>query len=300
MWISEVGCFDARFPGFWQPPVEEWPLSGVIPQVTPSSKGIPFKLPPATYAIDYASLTSVPGQLPKPWVMLHLRKFFPEGSRLILTFFGGQRNLTLKLWSAKDWWNSDFLAAFDAVCGPDFHSYSNAPKAQTFIGERQQQIFLAEGIANGRTVIPQITWADEDSFRRQIEMLLAAGANTILLNCYASQVQPTLWKMRWLHAIKKYCAGHPNVRFLIAGMNPGWAIAELNDIFPERNYALIPTAQYAFVEAQRATVDKEVMRRRFITKIQALADLRSGKVVADRKTMPAEMPSFAACRLIDS
>lgn len=316
-WLRELRGFDARCPGFWQPEAEQWPLPGVIAQVTPSSKGPPFPLPSGTYTLDYASLITPVAQNDrdgkavrdasgkrrivryrwKPWVA-QLRSFFPEGSTLLLTFFGNH-DATLKLWSDTNWWKQqDQLRVFDAIVAPDFHSFCNSPKPQTFLGERQQQIFLGEGVEQGSTVIPQIAWADLDSLRRQIELWSHAGANTILLNCYASNVQPTLWRQRWLHAIRSFDLGaHHNIRFLIAGLNPGWAIRHLNELFPQGNYALLTTAQYAFVEAQRATVDPTVMQRRFCAKLQTLADLRSGKVVADAKPLPEEMPSFAACKL---
>jgi hypothetical protein len=296
-WLRQLHSFDSHAE-INQPDADEWPLSGVIGNVWPTKvKGRPFPFAPGTYLIDYQHLASRPGKPPtKAWVN-ELRSFFPEGSTLLLGFFGGKRELTTSLWAQRGFWDEAFLDQFDAIIGPDFGSYCNLPTPQIFIGERMQQIFLTEGAEAGHVVIPMISWSTEESLRRQVELWASRpeSVNTVLLNCYASEVNPTAWRQRWLAAMHKYLAPHRHIRWIITGMTPGWAIRELNEIF-DGNYCLVPSYGQ-FIAAQRSAVDADLMGRRYQRHLEKLEDFRTGRVVAPALELPDGILTFQQCRV---
>jgi hypothetical protein len=218
-----------------------------------------------------------------------------------------------------------------------------------------QQVFLSEGAAAGRVVIPMISWANEASLRRQVELWASMPqVNTILLNCYASGVNRTAWRQRWLTAMRRYMGPRveevgadgetrlltheevqmlirggaiawpsanrdpvtvqtseerlgdapngsyyrllrrPPIRWIITGMTPGWAIRELNEIFPERNYSLLLSGA-DFIAPQRSATDRELMARRYQRTIRKVEDFRTGRTLAAAIEMPEEILSFSQC-----
>jgi Domain of unknown function (DUF4417) len=295
-WLGDVGSFDARV-RINQPPASQWPMSKIIPRMALWGESLPFEIEPGTYMIDYLSLNSDPTSTPtRDWVP-RLRERFPEGSRLILSFFGpegarGRRPLIIGLWTLRDFWYAPFLDQFDGVVLPDFSAYSDDPLPQMLFGERQAQIFAQEGSDAGRTIIPAIAWCTEASLRRQVELYTSQpNVNTILMDCYGSHIQKVGWAWRWLFAIEKYCAGKDHIRWMFTGLASGWVIRELNRIFPNGNYALVTTASPQ-IAATRGTTDKEIMAKRFRRAIGKLEDFHSGRMVADPEVRPETWPTF--------
>lgn len=297
-WLGDIRSFD---PFTWvsQPKPSDWPLPAILPQITVTGNKLPFPLPDDinTYMIEYENLT-MPGKLPdKPWV-LDLKSKFPEDAQLILTFFGGKRELFWGLWTESGFWHHPFLDNFTAICLPDFSSFSDDPIPQSLLGERMQMIFAREGAQAGRTIIPKIAWRSEDSFRRQIELWVSQypRVNTIMLNCYGHGIDRATWAWRWLYAIEKYCKGHDHIRWIIAGITQGWAIRELNEIFPKKNYSLLPS-KLQFIAAQRKAVDPEVMAQRFANKMRHLGAYWSGEEIAEAFPKPTKWPTFEDAKL---
>jgi hypothetical protein len=294
-WLGDVGSYDPRA-AVTQPALSEWPFSAICPRIVVWGQELAFPLEPATYVIDYPYLHSNPQTLPaREWV-LRLRDRFPDGSRLLLSFFGN-RALTLGLWTLTDFWYHPFLDQFDGVILPDFSAFSDDPVPQYLLGERMQQIFAQEGSEAGRAVVPSIAWSSETSLRRQVELWTsrAPRVNTIQLDCYGSNVDRTGWIWRWLFALEKYCAGKPYIRWLISGITAGWAIRELNRIFPEKNYCLIPSVSM-FVSSTKGTTDKEFMGLQFSRRMRQLEAFRRGEEVADPLPRPDAWPTFTELR----
>jgi hypothetical protein len=295
-WLGDIRSFDP-FCKVIQHPINEWPLPCIIPQVSVTGNPLPFPLKPGTYMIDYQYLT-IPGKLPeKDWV-INLKDKFPEGSELILTFFGGERKLFWSLWTQMGFWRHPFLQNFKAIAIPDFDSYSDSPIPQSLLGERMQMVFANEGAANGHTIIPKVAWRNEDSFRRQIEMWTAQypKVHTIILNCYGNNINKRYWHWRWLMAAEKYCADKDHIRWIFAGMTPGWVVRELNEIFPKKNYCLLPSG-LQFVAAQRKAVDPLVMADKFQIKMAEMASYWKGEVVAEKMARPTFWPTYQDARI---
>lgn len=300
-WLGDVGGTFDPHSRLAQPPPSEWPLSGIIPRMSAWGARLPFEVAPATYMIDYLSLNTDPLVPPtRPWVN-ELRSAFPEGSRLLLSHFGpggpgpGSRvPLTMGLWTLQGaFWSAPFLDQFDAIVSPGFSPFSDDPHPQALFGERMDQIFGQEATESGKTFIPSIAWADEDSLRRQVELWVSQypKVNTILLDCYGTGIERVGWAWHWLFAMEKYCAPHRNIRWLLTGMTSGWIVKELNRIFEAKNYSLITTASLQ-ISATRGTTDKEIMAKRFRDKVGRLEDLRAGRVIADSQPRPDHWPMF--------
>jgi len=292
-WLGDVGGLDPRA-RISQPPLEDWPLTAVMARIDARPGGMPFELPEMTYLVDYASFHSDPHSLPNdPRVHDMKERLFPERSSLILSFFNNHM-LKLGLWPQPDFWYQEWLDQFTAVLLPDFSAFSDDPVPQSLLGERMHQIFGEDGSLAGRTVIPSIAWMSEDSLRRQVELWTSMypKVNTIRLDCYGYNVDRTGWTWRWLFAIEKYCKGMDHIRWIVSGITAGWAIRELNDIFPKRNYALVAPVT-TFIAAQRRSTDREWSAREFRRRIGQLEDFRAGREVAERKPRPAVWPKFS-------
>lgn len=291
-WLGDVGSFDPRG-NVVQPALSKWEFSAVCPRIVVWGENLDFPLEAATYVIDYPYLHSNPRTLPSREWVLKLKDRFPPGTKLLLSFFG-DRSLTLGLWTQTDFWFHPFLDQFDGVILPDFSAYSDDPVPQYLLGERMQQIFGQEGSEAGRAVIPSIAWSSEESLRRQVELWVsrAPKVNTIQLDCYGSNVDRTGWIWRWLFAIEKYCSNKPYIRWLISGVTAGWAIRELNRIFPEGNYHLIPSVSM-FISSTMKTTDADFKALQFKRRMVKIEELRSGTVVADKAIRPDVWPKFS-------
>lgn len=292
-WIADVGSFDPHS-RVTQPAVADFPLSTICARVDVRGNKMPFELEPMSYLIDYASLHSNPRALPEPDGVKNLfDNHFPEGSQLLLSFFS-ERPLTLGLWALTDFWNHPFLDQFTAVILPDFSAFSDDPWPQSLLGERMHQVFAEEGSAAGRTVIPSVAWASEASLARQIELWTSSYPyiNTIRLDCLGHNVDKAGWAWRWLFALEKYCKGMDHIRWMISGLNAGWHIRELNNIFPAKNYCLTTTLS-TFIASMRGSSDKAKQAEAFQRRIRKLQDFRNGIEVADPVPKPAEWPKFS-------
>lgn len=295
LWLGDVKGLDPRSK-VTQPPMSEWPLTTIIPRISVWGEELPFPLDPGAYSIDYHYLHSNPQTLPEREWVTRLKDRFPDGTSLILGFFGN-RALTLGLWTQVQFWHHPFLDQFDAVMLPDFSAFSDDPIPQYLIGERMLQIFGEEGSAAGRTIIPSIAWTTEDSLRRQTELWTSRWprVHTIHVDCYGSGVDRVGWHWRWLFALEKYAAPHTNVRWMISGMTSGWAIRELNEIFPKKNYCLMPSVS-AYVGVLTGARDPAWQAQAFREKMKGFEDLRSGEIVADRMPRPDVWPTFSEVR----
>lgn len=58
----------------------------------------------------------------------------------------------------------EILKRFNAVIGPDFSMYSNLPKPQQIYNNWRNKVLMAQFQAQGIKLIPNIQWADKDSF----------------------------------------------------------------------------------------------------------------------------------------
>lgn len=58
----------------------------------------------------------------------------------------------------------EILKKFNAVIGPDFSMYSNLPKAQQIYNNWRNKVLMAFFQAQGIKVIPNVQWANKDSF----------------------------------------------------------------------------------------------------------------------------------------
>jgi hypothetical protein len=296
-WLGDVGSFDPRA-RIKQPRFSEFPMSAITPRIVVWGSELAFPLLPGSFMLDYRYLHSNPHELPsRPWV-LNIRDRFPEGSNLLLSFFGG-RALKLGLWTLQDFWYHPFLDNFQAVVLPDFSYYSDDPIPQYLIGERMMQIFASEGHDAGRTVIPTIAWPTDNSLRRQFETWTSMYpyVNTIHIDCFGSGVNRTKWLQRWLFAFREHCAKYPHIRWMLSGITQGWVIRHLNEIFPNGNYVLCPSVSMFVGATTKAGTDRNVHARRFYTKYRQLEAWKSGQERADFQPLPETAPTFSEMRL---
>lgn len=294
-WLQDVNSFDPSAE-VKQRPREEWPLNAIIPRISVWGTKLPFPHEAWTYLIDYRYLNSRPGKPPeRKWVET-LTERFPEGSRLILGFFGNPE-LNGALWGqGRDFWELDFLKQFTAIIAPDFAAYGDDPIPESLLGERMVQIFCTMGSRLGHNLIPTIAWRSIDSFRRQVDFWtgLYPDVHTIQLDCDGFGVNPSLWWWRWIYAMEKYCKGFDNIRWLITGRPKGWVLRELNEIFPAHNYAVLPSV--ALYNGCLSSSRGEIwMRDTFGRKVRRLEAFWSGEVIADRVPRPDFWPQFRDC-----
>jgi hypothetical protein len=291
MWIAQVYGFDPR--GFInQPPLSEFPMTAVIPRFSARGEELPYPVPQGTYIVDYPSINSNPHKSPERIWAPKIKDSLPDGSQLLLSFFGS-RPLTAGLWALNDFWQTEFIEQFDGILMPDFSNFADDSRPQSLIGERMMQVFAQEGSEAGSNIIPTIAWPSEESLRRQVETWVSQypAINTIHLDCYGAGVDRVGWIWRWLYGIEKYCQPHQQIRWLISGITTGWAIRELNEMFPNNSYNLIMSVS-PFVNSMVGSTDPEYQGQVFRGKIKTLEDFYSGAVVADRMERPEQWPQF--------
>lgn len=309
--LQQVGGFDARTQ-LNQPPAADWPLTGIITRIGLGAGGkvdlAPF---PGTYILDYAKLAPGPDGIPRhPWA-LKIKEQLPKGSRLLLSFFDYDKSRAPQsLWVMTDFWHQSVLAQFDGIIPHNFWSVSDVPIPQLLAGERMDQIFLTEGHERnqmaeashqtdqdqGNTIIPVIAWGhQESSLRRQVELLVSKPTiNTICIDAHGPGLDRTLWTWRWLIALEKYASPHRHIRWIITGITSGWAIRELNRIFPDKNYHLILSLS-AYVHAKGASADLRLQEEHLRRAVNRLELLRTGEDVSPAKTRPIKWPTYADC-----
>lgn len=70
----------------------------------------------------------------------------------------------LRLWTNPETY-INMLSRFQAVCTPDFSTYTDFPKAVQIFNHYRKHWLAAYWQENGIKVIPTISWSDEDSFK---------------------------------------------------------------------------------------------------------------------------------------
>jgi hypothetical protein len=277
-----------------------WPLSGIIPMLVPGARGkLPFAVPAGTYVIAYSQLVRHPGgTLEDDGAIVRLKESMPQGSSLLLTFHGHYEHL-LGAWmqghpgEADGFWDQPFLAHFDAVIIDNFNPFSNSPRPSILEAERMHQMFMEDGGAMGRNVIPALAWADEPSLRRQVELFVSnPHLNTVYVDAYGPQVDRQTWSWRWLMAMERYVAPHEHVRWLIGGLSSAWHLQELHRIFPAGNFSLVLSRNH-FVHAQSGTASRAIQAGKFEASLARLEDLRTGRETATRMPRPDHWPTYA-------
>jgi len=193
-----------------------------------------------------------------------------------------------------DFWELDFLKEFDGIFLPAFSAFSDDPIIQYMIGERQQQIFGQEGCQAGFNVIPVVAWGQISSLRRQVDFWtsLYPNVHTFAFDGLGSNINRRLWAWRWIFAIEKFLTGMDHIRFVFSGLVSGWAIGELNRIFPNKNYHLIGS-RHEYIRASSGTSDKDAQGRALRKYIKRLEDFRSGAEIAEANPRPDNWPFFA-------
>jgi hypothetical protein len=297
-WLKDIGSFDPRA-DIVQTPVDDLPMTPVIARMKVPGGRLMYPVNPMTFMVDYGELNQRADSLPqREWVDGLRDLTFPEGSDLLLSFFGN-RAMTLGLWSLIEFVDAPFLSQFAGIVLPDFSAFSDDTTFQYLTGERMQQIFGQELSAAGHNVIPSIAYTTVDSLRRQVEMWTSQGpdrVNTILVDCYGSGVNKTLWAWHWLISMEKYMAPHTHIRWLVAGLNSGWHIRELNRIFPQGNYHLVSGLSMQ-VNAVMGSADREVQAHKFRRSLYQLERFRAGEDEAEPKQRPDYWPQFEHCRV---
>lgn len=293
--VENLEGFDPRL-RFAREQVPRAAMTGVIPRLALGGGGkLSFPLQPATYAIDYGKLGARPG-LPPPheWAS-RVREQLPEGSQLLLTFFG-DRSLINGLWAHDGFWQEPFLRQFDGVAALNFSAFSDDPLPQTLQGERMDQIFAEEGSAAGVPVIPVLAWSTEESLRRQVELLASnERVHTVMIDAHGPGMIRTTWAWRWLFAIERYCAPHRHIRWLVAGLHAGWQLRELNRILgPDRYHIFAPMT--LMVNATTGSAARELHAAKYAQSIRKIEEFRAGTVEAKPVARPAHWPTYAEAR----
>lgn len=290
-WLTDTMGFDPRSI-VKQTPKQEMPLSAVIPQVIPRNNGsFLFPLEEGTYLVNAMNIQ--PNPMTYPERIIGIKNHLPEGSKLYLAWFGDHDYIET-LWTRMDFWDLEFLKEFDGILLPAFSAFSDDPIVQNIIAERQQQIFAQEGFEAGFNVIPVIAWGHLESFRRQVDFWtsLYPHVHTIAFDCLGHTVNRRLWTWRWLFAIEKYLIGLDHIRFIFSGLVSGWAIKELNRMFPNTNYHLIGS-RHEYIRASSGTSNKEAQSRALRKYIARLEDFRSGREIAETNPRPDQWPFYA-------
>jgi hypothetical protein len=75
-------------------------------------------------------------------------------------------------------------------------------------------------------------------------------------------------------------------------MTQGWAIRELNRIFPNKNYSLMPSPSMMVSVLSGGSRDPLWQAAQFRAKIARLEDLRAGREVADAMPRPDHWLSY--------
>lgn len=244
-WIETLDGLDADWT-LSQSPAQHWPLSRVIPRVVPGPRFPEWKLPVGTYWVDYVLLTASTRHLPTSEWIPQLKERLPEGSKLILGAIGPYATRAA-LWAFRhQLWEHPMMEAFDYVVVPDISSYLNDPAPHALIGERMTQLWAEVGAERGFEIIPIVSWQSEDALLRQVDRLgsLMPDVNTVYIELLARKPRnaPKAWKDWWLHSrfddIEKHLA-HLPLRFLLSGVDAGWAVNRMSQIIdPDRAHLI--------------------------------------------------------------
>ncbi len=283
--LADVAGLDPRWE-MSQPPVEDWPITGVVPMIVPGAgRRAPFPCPPLTYLVAYDAFVPHPGgtckdiDSPK-----RLRESLPEGSSLILTLHGNYDYLNAAMRQTEPFfWEQSWLYQFDGIVIDQPDPFANSPYAQQLIAERWHQMLCAEGAREGAHVIPALAWGNEAMLRRQVlSWALNPRINTIYVDAYGPRLHKATWAWRWIMALERYVAPQRHIRWLIGGLTSGWQVQELRRIFPAGNFAVC-LSRNRFVHAQEGTALKEIHAARLQRVIDSTEALRTGTALATKQ-----------------
>lgn len=96
------------------------------------------------------------------WISFNYAKGCEEPDQHGIHFFIDDYQF-IRLWKDPDRY-LPMLAKFQAVCTPDFSTYTDFPKAIQIYNHYRKHWLGAYWQENGINVIPTISWSDEDSF----------------------------------------------------------------------------------------------------------------------------------------
>ncbi len=237
-WMEHLGGLDARWRIEQRPP-QDWPLSTVIPRVKMSSGFPQWPLGAGTYWVDWESLASSPRSFPdKPW-MEEIKSRLPEGSLALLGGIG-RFEIRMSMWARRhEIFASPVVRQFDAVVCPDF-SYLDDPRPQGLAAERMTQLWVQAGAEQGLNMIPTVSWQNETALRCQLDALGAQypQVHTVYMDLLAATTRRRPWVMTRTHEIAEHMASLP-LRFLISGLDSGWAVRRILEVLPEGNFHLV-------------------------------------------------------------
>lgn len=242
-WLKYLGGGDSDWT-MQQRPIDELPLSRVLPRVPIYDREWPWAIPKGSYWLDYMNFsrhrTKVPGdKMPDDAWKLRVHSQFPEGSQLVLGPIQ-DHHVRINMWNLRyKLWESDFIKQFDAVVCPDFSSYINDPGPQALMGERMTQIWSEMASRHGINVIPIISWSNEDSLARQADRLGALVEAGLVHTVYIEWLARGVKKPHWIHhrieAFQRHLA-HLNVRWIFSGIESGQVMALVHNALPAGNF----------------------------------------------------------------
>lgn len=288
MWLRVVGGMDPHW-DIQQMPIADWPLSRIIPRISPAGSFPQWPIPKGTYWIDYPSVTSSLTKLPEKEWQLELGKAFPEGSTLLLGFIAAKQ-YRLNMWRMRfSIWNHPFFRQFTHIVCPDFSSYMNDPYPQALVGERLTQQWVQMGAREGYNMIPILSWQNRDSLRRQVDLMGAlaeAGhVNTVYVEWLSRGVNRTDWLWSRLDDFEAHLA-HLPVRWIFSGIDSGWFIRELRRVLPRENFHA--TTIWPWMRTGFAPGLKEQKAQHFRADVAKLEDLHRGDLLPQALPRPED------------
>mgnify|MGYP000668335336 CR=1 FL=1 len=96
------------------------------------------------------------------WISFNFAKGCEEPERHGVHFFIDDYQFN-RVWTSPDVY-VEMLGRFQAVCTPDFSTYTDFPKAIQIYNHYRKHWLGAYWQAHGMTVIPTISWSDHDSY----------------------------------------------------------------------------------------------------------------------------------------
>lgn len=96
------------------------------------------------------------------WISFNFAKGCEEPERHGVHFFIDDYQFN-RVWTSPDVY-VEMLGRFQAVCTPDFSTYTDFPKAIQICNHYRKHWLGAYWQAHGMTVIPTISWSDHDSY----------------------------------------------------------------------------------------------------------------------------------------
>lgn len=287
LWLRMLQGFDPRI-SVNQKPIDEWPLTRVIPRVNPSSSFPAWPIPEGTYWIDYPQVTSSLKKVADQEWQLDLASAFPRGSSLILGGIG-DRVHRLNMWTRRhEMLASPFFRQFETLVCPDFSSYLNDPRPQALAGERLTQEWASLASRMGYNVVPTLSWQNRTSLRRQADLLGAMAPdkiNTVYIEWLSTGVNRTNWLWSRLDDFAEELA-HLPVRWLLSGADSGWFIRELLKVLPNRNFHLVTI--WPFMETNFDPGLNDQKAKGFRRRIARLEGLHRGELLPQAKPRPED------------